>query len=232
MIDLSVKRGKTALTLIKAEKRHLPSPNTPYDYWAKDMQVSFEAESHPVSRIDVGSRLKELRTRQGLSQSDLARQIGVTASTISQVEGNLIYPSLPALLKLAEVLSVEVGRLFQESGRIHRKIHFTAVDALDIRSPDFPRALVTGKRLLPLNVDADAEPYLVDIPPGLTLQFHFFVHTGQEFGYLLSGELHLTVNSTEHTLKPGELVYLTSETPGQWVNSGPDTARLLWVTIK
>jgi len=66
VIDLSVKRGKTALTLIKAEKRHLPSPNTPYNYWAKDMQVSFEAEAHPVSRIDVGSRLKELRTRQGV----------------------------------------------------------------------------------------------------------------------------------------------------------------------
>ena len=149
VIDLSVKRGKTALTLIKAEKRHIPSPNTPYDYWAKDMQVSFEAEAHPVSRIDVGSRLKELRTLQGLSQSDLARQVGVTASTISQVEGNLIYPSLPALLKLAEVLGVEVGQLFQESGKTGRKIHFTAGDALEVNTPGFPRTLITGKRLLP-----------------------------------------------------------------------------------
>lgn len=232
VIDLSVKRGKTALTLIKAEKRHLPSPNTPYDYWAKDMQVSFEAEAHPVSRIDVGSRLKELRTRQGLSQSELARQVGVTASTISQVEGNLIYPSLPALLKLAEVLGVEVGQLFQESARIHRKIHFTAGDAMDIRSPDFPRALAAGKRLLPVNMDADAEPYLIEIPPGLTLQSHFFAHKGQEFGYLLSGELSLTVNSTDYTLKSGDLIYLTSETPSLWINAGLETARLLWVNIK
>ncbi len=233
VIDLSVKRGKTALTLIKAEKRHLPSPNAPYDYWAKDMQISFEAESHPISRIDVGSRLKELRTRQGLSQSDLARQVGVTASTISQVEGNLIYPSLPALLKLAEVLGVEVGQLFQVSRQTGRKIHFTAGDVMDVSSPDFPHALVSGKRLLPLNMDTDAAPYLIEIPPGVKLQIHFFAHKGQEFGYLLSGELHLTVNSTDYTLKPGELIYLTTETPGQWwVNPGQETARLLWVNIK
>jgi transcriptional regulator with XRE-family HTH domain len=231
VIDLSVKRGKTALTLIMAEKRRLPSPNIPYNYWAKDMQVSFEAEAHPVSRIDVGSRLKELRTRQGLSQSDLARHIGVTASTISQVEGNLIYPSLPALIKLAEVLGVEVGQFFQESWPIGRKIHFTAGDATAIKSPGFPHALVAGKRLLPLLMDTDAEPYLIEIPPGLKLQSHFFVHKGQEFGYLLSGELHLTVNSTDYTLKPGELIYLSSEIPGQWVNSGPETACMLWVNI-
>jgi transcriptional regulator with XRE-family HTH domain len=232
VIDLSVKRGKTALTLIKAEKRHLPSPNTPYDYWAKDMQVSFEAEAHPVSRIDVGSRLKGMRTRQGLSQSDLARQVGVTASTISQVESNLIYPSLPALIKLAEVLGVEVGQLFQESTLIVRKIHYTADDAMDVKSQGFPQALVSGKRLLPPNMDAGAEPYLIEILPGSKLQSHFFAHKGQEFGYLLSGELHLTVNATDYTLKPGELIYLTSETPGQWVNAGQTTARMLWVKIK
>ena len=232
VIDLSVKRGKTALTLIKAEKRHLPSPNIPYDYWAKDMQVSFEAESHPVSRIDVGSRLKELRTLQGLSQSDLARRVGVTASTISQVEGNLIYPSLPALLKLAEVLDIEVGQLFQDPKVTGKKIHFTSGDAAEVRAPGFPLTQLAGKRLIPQKMDTDAEPYLIEIPPGLTIQSHFFAHKGQEFGYLLSGEIHLTVNSTDYTLNPGELVYLTSETPGKWVNPGPETARLLWVTVK
>ncbi len=232
VIDLSVKRGKTALTLIKAEKRHLPSPNIPYDYWAKGMQVSFEAESNPVSRIDVGSRLKQLRTRQGLSQSDLARRVGVTASTISQVEGNLIYPSLPALLKLAEVLGVEVGQLFQEPKAIGRKIHFTAEDVTEISSPDIPQALAPCKRLIPLKMDADAEPYLIDFPAGFSLQSHFFTHKGQEIGYLLSGELRLTVNSTEHTIRPGEMIFLTSETPGLWVNPGQETARLLWFNIR
>ena len=232
VIDLSVKRGKTALTLIKAEKRHLASPNTPFDYWAKDMQVSFEAEAHPVSRIDVGSQLKELRTLQGLSQSDLARQVGVTASTISQVESNLIYPSLPALLKLAEVLGVEVGRLFQTSGRLVRRIHFSAEDAADIRISGFPQGVLKGKRLIPANMQTSAEPYLIEFPVGTKLSSHFFSHKGQEFGYLISGELHLTIQGVDYTFKPGDIIYLTADIPEQWINSCPDAATLLWVMIK
>ena len=232
VIGLSVKRGKTALTLIKAEKRHLASPNSPFDYWAKDMQVSFEAEAHPAGRIDVGTRLKEFRTLLGLSQSDLARKVGVTASTISQVESNLIYPSLPALLKLAEVLNVDVGQIFQGSGRFGRNIHFSAEDAADIRTSGFPQEVLKGKRLTPVNNEATAEPFLIEFPAGIKISQHFFSHKGQEFGYLLSGELHLTVRATDYSFKPGEVIYLTRDTPEQWSNVGPDAAVLLWVIVK
>jgi len=59
-----------------------------------------------------------------------------------------------------------------------------------------------------------------------------FPPSGTGFGHLLSGELHLTINSTGFTLNPGELIYLTTETPSQWVNSGIETARLMRVNIK
>jgi hypothetical protein len=48
-------------------------------------------------------------------------------------------------------------------------------------TPGFLHAFVTGKRLLPLNMDTDAEPYLIEIPLGLKLLSHFFAHKGQEF---------------------------------------------------
>ena len=61
-------------------------------------------KSGPPAEIDLGLRLKEFRLRRGLSQTELAKLVGVTPSTISQVESNLIYPSLPALMKMAEAL--------------------------------------------------------------------------------------------------------------------------------
>ena len=112
-IDLSIKRGKTYLTIQKAERRNLDVINTPYLYWSKDLNVSFETEKGAGSGLDLGTRLKELRTKRGLSQTELAKQVGVTPSSISQIESNLIYPSLPALLKVAEVLLVDVRSLFQ-----------------------------------------------------------------------------------------------------------------------
>jgi hypothetical protein len=66
-IDLSVKRGTTSLTILKAEKRSLENQNKPHRYWVKDLTVSFETEKHTTGQIDLGMRLKELRMKRGLS---------------------------------------------------------------------------------------------------------------------------------------------------------------------
>ena len=116
-IELAVKRGNTSLTVLKAEKRKLQTLNKPYYYWVDDDQVAFAPRRGVAGRIDLGRRLKDLRTTRGLSQTQLAKQVGVTPSTISQVESNLIYPSLPALFKMAETLSVSPAALFQKAGR-------------------------------------------------------------------------------------------------------------------
>jgi hypothetical protein len=42
----------------------------------------------------------------------------------------------------------------------------------------------------------------------------------------------MTVNGIVHKLRPGDIVYLTSEVPGQWKNPGPGVARLLWLKLK
>ena len=111
-IDLSVKRGTTSLTVLKAEKRDQETLNRPYHYWTKDLNVNFDYEKRTTGPFDLGLRLKELRSKRGISQTELAKLVGVTPSTISQVESNMIYPSLPALLKMAEILSVEVSSFF------------------------------------------------------------------------------------------------------------------------
>ncbi|MFH1350815.1 MAG: helix-turn-helix transcriptional regulator [Pseudomonadota bacterium] len=85
-IDLSVKRGTTSLTILKAENRNLDTLNKPHNYWSKDLNITFDSEKRTTGRIDLGMRLKELRTKRGISQTELAKLVGVTPSTISQVE--------------------------------------------------------------------------------------------------------------------------------------------------
>jgi len=232
VIDLSIKRGKTSLAVIKAEKRHLDHLGKPYKYWTRDLSVGFEREKGTSGRIDLGGRLREARVRKGVSQSELAKLVGVTPSTISQVESNLIYPSLPALVKMAEILSVETSFFFQESLRHVRQIVFAAHEAGEIKPSDRSEKTVAAKALMPSDFDSQAEPYLIEISPRKKLSSHFFVHKGEELGYLLSGRLQFTVDKVVHKLRAGDLVYLTSETPGQWRNPGPGVARLLWVKLK
>ena len=230
-IDLSVKRGKTSLTVLKAEKRDSNTINRPYGYWTKDLNVIFDSEKRTTGSIDMGMRLKELRIKRGLSQTELARLVGVTPSTISQVESNLIYPSVPALLKMAETLSIDISSFFQGTGEGRAKTVFTLSDASDVRFTDMPENSMSGKLLTPLDYEVKAEPYLIEIEPNKSVPAHFFIHKGDEIGYMLSGELQLTLERASYSVKPGDLIYLTTEMPTQWKNTGAEVARLLWMKI-
>ncbi|MDD3581031.1 MAG: helix-turn-helix domain-containing protein, partial [Desulfobacca sp.] len=186
-IDLTVKRGTTSLTIMKAENRNLEDLHRPHNYWTKDLTIIFEDEKRTARRIDLGLRLKEFRGKRGLSQAELAKLVGVTPSTISQVESNLIYPSLPALLKMAEVLSVEVSSFFHDQKEVQKRLIFTPAEAVEVKLPDLPEGAVQARLLSPVDFDPQAEPYLIEIPPQKTLPAHFFFHKGDEIGYLLSG---------------------------------------------
>ncbi|UCF03925.1 MAG: helix-turn-helix domain-containing protein [Deltaproteobacteria bacterium] len=231
-IDLAIKRGTTSLTILKAEKRSLDNLHRPQSYWTKDLTVTFDAERRTSGRVDLGLRLKELRTKRGLSQTELAKLVGVTPSTISQVESNLIYPSLPALLKMAEVLSVEISSFFQDKTEQKKRFIFPATEAAEVKLPDLPAGAVVSKLLSPVDFDLKAEPYLIEIPPKEKLPSHFFVHKGEEIGYLLSGRLQVKLEKAAYILRSGDVIYLTSEMPTQWKNPGPGVAKLLWMKVK
>jgi len=231
-IDVSVRRGTCSLTILKAENRDLGSQNRPYPYWSRGLDVAFETDRPNRGGIDLGTRLRDLRTKRGLPQKELADLVGVTSSTISQIESNLIYPSLPALLKLAEVLSVEVSSLFRDSTKSTGGPVFSIKEAADVKLPSMAEGEVQAKLLTPLDLEAKGEPYLIEIPPKKSLSTHFFVHKGEELGYLLKGTLHFKMKNTSYTVRSGEVIYLTRDVPTQWKNPGPGPARLLWIKLK
>jgi len=231
-VELSVRRGKTALTVLKAEGRSPEKLNQPHFYWTRDLQITFDDAQTRHGRFDIGARLRELRTKQGLSQTDLARHVGVTPSTISQVEGNLIYPSLPALFKMADVLSVGVGAFFQESAATDPRSVFPAAEAVEVKFPDLPKDAAAAKLLISPDLEYRAEPLLIEIPPKQHIPSHFFIHKGEELGYVLSGRLQVKLKKAVSQVRAGDLIYLTTDIPSQWKNPGPGVARLLWIKIK
>lgn len=231
-IDLSLKRGKTTLTVLKADKRDLEILNKPVDYWTKDHEILFESGRNGSGRIELGSRLKELRTQRGLSQTELAKLVGVTPSTISQVESNLIHPSLPALFKMSDVLSVHVNYFFPPSPDRVSQVIFSASDAVSVQLPGVAKETIRSKLLTPVGFNAKTESYIIEIPPGTKLASHFFVHKGEEIGYLISGELRLKTENRAHSIRPGDMVCLTTDVPQQWENPGKEPAELLWIKVK
>ena len=65
-----------------------------------------------MSERRLGNRLKELRTARGLTQTELAVQIGVSRKTVNTVENSVFVPSTILALALAQTLGTTVEELF------------------------------------------------------------------------------------------------------------------------
>jgi transcriptional regulator with XRE-family HTH domain/KaiC/GvpD/RAD55 family RecA-like ATPase len=232
-IDLSVKNGKPVLKILKGEKRSSKFFNEPQTFSCEDAEIVFELHRPLPGRFDLGAKIKAVRKKQGLSQKELAEMTGVTPSSISQVEKNLIYPSLPALFRLAESLSVEVGSFFDGSANLQNRCVYSGNEGVNATFNKLPKDAVDGVQLLPPDMkDAGVEPYFVRIEPGKKLANHFFSHKGEEMGYLLAGKLTVQINEQIQEVGVGDIVYLKKDTPEQWENIGEVPAELLWVKIK
>ena len=64
--------------------------------------------------IDVGSKIRALRKKESMSISDLAKEAQLSVGIISQIERNLVSPSIVSLWKIAKCLHVSVGYFFEE----------------------------------------------------------------------------------------------------------------------
>lgn len=229
--ELFLKRGKTYLSILKAESRSLETLNKYYYYGVMDQNVSFESGKYPGGPMDLGQRLKEYRTRQSISQTELARLVGVTPSTISQVESGNIYPSLPALFKISETLGVPIGSFFKTTETEDDRFIFSETDASTTHIHGLPKDGVNVKALLPDSVDSQLSPYIIELLPGSEVIGHFFNVKEEEIGYVLSGSVDVYMGFDKKIARKGDSVLLQSEIPVKWVNQGAKPVKILWITV-
>jgi quercetin dioxygenase-like cupin family protein len=133
---------------------------------------------------------------------------------------------------MAEVLSVDVSSFFRDAPEVGERVMFPGSEALEVKPAGASYEGLTMRALTPSDFNEKAEPFLVEIGPRKKIPTHFFVHKGEEVGYLISGKLEMVVGNTEHKLRSGDLVYLVSDIPSSWHNPGPGTAKILWMKLR
>ncbi|MEU9892158.1 helix-turn-helix domain-containing protein [Streptomyces phaeochromogenes] len=208
----------------------------------------------PVVVPPVGARIRQARTARGMSLRGLAREIGVSASLISQIETGKSQPSVSTLYAITTALSIPVESLFDAEGETARTPATAAVGA----PPDTVlHALAAfaadpGRRIGPLVGNGEREVLELDSGvvwerlghvPGADVDFlrvtyrpggtsssagGLMRHPGTEYGYLTSGELVLTLGFEEHVIRPGDAVCFESTTPHRYRNDGSEPAVGVW----
>jgi len=73
------------------------------------------------------------------------------------------------------------------------------------------------------------EPYLLTLREGAKIEGHFYGHKGDEFAYVMEGELEVEMQDEKQLLRQGDSLYIESTFPSKWANTGKGNAVILWV---
>ena len=233
-----------------------------------------EPEQEPVESSGVGQlggKLRLARQQAGLSLRELARQLSVSPSFLSQMENGKSQPSVATLYSIAQVLGVSIDELFHTADGPSPDGDATEPEAPDTRaSQGTPRAHlgVVSRSAMASPAEAfDREPrrltvsrpdqrprlemdsgviweQLADSAPDVdfieiiypagsssTNDQKMMRHAGQEYGYLLEGELEVTVGFEVFTIGPGDALSFDSSVPHLLRNRTGTDARGIWCVL-
>jgi transcriptional regulator with XRE-family HTH domain len=173
---------------------------------------------------NVGHRLRALREDRGLTQRALADACGLSANAVGLIERGESSPSVSTLQRLAMALDVSMAELFTEPE--------AAPSAVLVRKDQRSRA--QRDRIVMENLagglsDQCMEPFLVTLQPGAGIEGEAVVHLGEEFVFLLEGEVQYRVASHTYRLEAGDSLMFRAHQPHCWRNVGDEPARLLLV---
>jgi transcriptional regulator with XRE-family HTH domain len=169
----------------------------------------------------LGKNLRALRKAEGLTLVQLGDQAGLSASYLSQVERGVTMPSLPRLTSIAQALGVELRVFFEDdvaSPRIVRANQGRKLQCTDGISVELLSAHPTGKSI---------QPYCIAFRPGAGRE-HNSVYPGEECGFVLKGELTVTVGEETYMLAAGDSIHYHRHEPHSWHNHGDEECVVLW----
>jgi transcriptional regulator with XRE-family HTH domain len=166
--------------------------------------------------LNLGQKIKTLRQRKGVSLQQMGEKTSLSEPLLSQIESEVVAPPVATLLKISKALNVNIGYFFQEeeSGKravivrknerkqIFRRIHEDPSKVgYYYESLAYPKA------------DKHMEPFHVQFEVKNKEDILFFNHKGEEFVFVLEGQVEFSYEDEIFTLNAGDSLYFDSSSP-------------------
>jgi DNA-binding transcriptional MerR regulator/quercetin dioxygenase-like cupin family protein len=168
----------------------------------------------------IGTHLRQLRAKRQLSLAQVARAVGISVGFLSALERSQMSGSVGTLRKLARFYKTSILDFFDTHETRSLQVRPGERKVLDAGPGVRMELLAWGNTVM--------EPHLFRVAPG-SGSGDSYTHEGEEFLYVLRGELQIAVNEDEYRLKPGDSFYFESATPHHWKNPGRAETWVLWV---
>ncbi len=177
----------------------------------------------------ISKNLKKLRTQKRLTLQELAEKTGLTKGYLSKVERSQKAPPYSTLTKIAAALDIEVTTILAENVQpledvkicISRGKNRPVIRETDQFAGYDYEVLAGGKP------GKNMEPFIIHAPFDIT---RTYIHEGEEFIYVMDGQLEFNYGDDTYTLSPGDNIYFDSIVPHVGKSIG-DTKAILMVVI-
>lgn len=181
-----------------------------------------------VGKESLGVRLKKARERRGITLQELSKRTGTDLNSLKSMEADEIIPPLGELVKLAKALEIKMG-YFISSGS-----ESVSIVRSNQRKPS-PRHAERGSQkygyfyesLASEKANRRMEPFIVTLIPCDAVEAS--THDGQEFIFVLEGQIVARVSDRIESLGPGDAIYYDSHEPHYIKCAGSEKAKILAV---
>ncbi len=185
-----------------------------------------------TEKHSIGKKIRQLREAKRLSIEELAEKSQVHKKLIEELEVDELVSSIAPLLKIARGLGVQLSTLLDDAptsdavvvrgGRSETAVEFSGLGSYCLSTLDF-HPLAKNKK------DRHMEPFIVDVHPSVPEDVTLSFHDGEEFIYVLAGEIEVLHGNDRYVLAVGDSIYYHSTTPHQVQAYGEAEAKILAV---
>jgi transcriptional regulator with XRE-family HTH domain len=183
-----------------------------------------------LSKYAIGAKMRRLRLRKSMGLLELSKHTGLSPALLSKLERDVMHPTLPTLLRIAMVFSVDLDYFFVPEPKpvlaIVRK-------GERMRFPDLPEEKKASYYFESLDFPVPQRAlnsYLAEFEPIEMADNRFHQHPGIELVYVISGKLELHTQGAKHELAEGDAVYFDSTAPHSYRRAGAKRTTALVVT--
>jgi transcriptional regulator with XRE-family HTH domain len=179
----------------------------------------------------IGERIRALRLNRGFGLIELGTRTGLSASFLSQLETGRVIPTLRNLARIALAFGKDLSWFFRDAGPVKFRT-LRREDRVPLVLERKQQARFLSQSLSALIPDRSLVPCIAEFhPAGGVCEFVPTIFSGQEFVYLMEGEIELTTPRGSNVLAAGDIAWVDGRTHREYHCSGQQTARAMIMTF-
>jgi transcriptional regulator with XRE-family HTH domain len=170
-----------------------------------------------VAALNLGNKIRNLRKQRAMTLQEVSNLTGLSKPLLSQVENNIAAPPIATLIKISTALGVKISHFFQEQNMENRIVVVKKDERYGVKKLSYhdnePSIGYRYESLAYPMVGKQMEPFIAEIEYREENELLFNDHNGEEFLFVISGQVEYRGADQIHLLEKGDSIYFDSSIP-------------------